>query len=126
MINNDALWTLALGNLKLGRVIRASHKATAAKDLTVIEHSAKRITLARPSGKTVNISRKMVESTYARLVAGETLKRQASAKDGGISYTVAITRGVVMALGLDSHEGLVAWDGVGFVASAKAKAKASA
>lgn len=120
-MNNNALWELAQANLPVGRVISASHKDTQAKDLTVIEHGNKRITLERVSGKRINISRRMVESTYARLTAGEALKRQASAKDGGISYTVAITRGVVMALGLDQEAGLIAWDGSAFVAAGAAK-----
>jgi len=55
--------------------------------------------LTRPSGKTVKITNRKVESTFARLVNGETLAYQRNPGDGGISYTVAIERGVIAALG---------------------------
>jgi hypothetical protein len=50
------------------------------------------------SGKQVRIGWKRVEQTRRRLEAGETLKYQAHAKDGGISYTVAVAVGTIWAL----------------------------
>lgn len=68
-------------------------------NLTVSLVGAKSATLTRENGKTLKVSRKMVEGTYQRLLQGEALHWQASRPNGGISYTVAITRAVIAFLG---------------------------
>lgn len=84
-------WEMAQSNIVAGRVVAESYRVASIDE--------KGFTLTRiDSGKDVRIARKMVESTAARLLAGETLKYQASGPDGGISYTVAIVRGVEAAL----------------------------
>lgn len=55
-------------------------------------------TMRRASGRTVRVTRRMVEDTAARLLAGERLKRHANRGDGGITYTTAIEAGVIAAL----------------------------
>jgi hypothetical protein len=50
------------------------------------------------TGKAVRISGRMLRNVAARLEAGEALAYQANAKNGGISYTVAIEAGVAHAL----------------------------
>jgi hypothetical protein len=75
---------------------RKMHDGRELKDgaYRVVTCSDKKLTLERvATGSTVNISRKMVEKTWARLDAGEIIPRR------GINYTVAIETGVVIALG---------------------------
>ena len=52
----------------------------------------------RPSGKSFKTSWGMCEKTIARLQAGERLCYQASPKNNGISYTVAVVSAVEYAL----------------------------
>jgi len=61
------------------------------------------------AGTLVRIGWKRVESARARLRAGEVLKFQAHAKDGGISYTVAVSVGVIYALREMVVEGETGW-----------------
>jgi len=56
------------------------------------------LVLTRPNGKLVSISRKSVENTLSRLLAGEELLFQTNASKGGISYTVAIEATIVYVL----------------------------
>ncbi len=89
---SNTVWNRAKTNLPVGTIIDDKYR--------VREVTEKVIILARiASGKTVRVSRKMVESTHARLIAGETLTKQASAPKGGISFTIAVEAGVVAALG---------------------------
>ena len=54
--------------------------------------------LKRASGKAVRVTRRMIEDTAARLLAGETLPKHANRSKGGISYTSAIENTVIAAL----------------------------
>lgn len=84
-------WDLTKTNITPGRVVADAYRVASIDD--------KGFTMTRiDSGKDVRVARKMVEATAARLLAGETLKYQASGPDGGISYTVAIVKGVEAAL----------------------------
>tara|TARA_R110002110_G_C12989704_1_gene674607 strand:+ start:110 stop:517 length:408 start_codon:yes stop_codon:yes gene_type:complete len=51
------------------------------------------------SGKMLRISWMTCRRVWARLLNGETIKFQKSIKDGGISYTTAVERCVISALG---------------------------
>jgi len=76
----------------------------------VTESNGKSFTLTRPTGKMVKITAGKILKTLQRLVSGETLRYQANPGDGGISYTVAIERGVIAGLGdqvTDTGEGYV-------------------
>ena len=76
----------------------------------VTESDGKSFTFTRPTGKTVRITASRVLKTLKRLQQGETLRYQANPGDGGISYTVAIERGVIAGLGdqvTDTGEGYV-------------------
>ena len=59
----------------------------------------KSFTFTRPTGKTIRITASKIKKTLLRLQQGETLRYQANPGDGGISYTVAIERGVIAGLG---------------------------
>lgn len=63
----------------------------------------------RGAGTLVRIGWARVESAKLRLEAGETLKFQAHSRDGGISYTVAVTVGVIYALREMVVEGEAGW-----------------
>lgn len=65
----------------------------------VTESNGKSFTFTRPTGKTVKITAGKIRKTLQRLQQGETLRYQANPGDGGISYTVAIERGVIAGLG---------------------------
>ena len=51
------------------------------------------------SGKILRVSWMTCRRVWARLLNGEVIKFQKSIKDGGISYTTAIERCVISALG---------------------------
>lgn len=58
------------------------------------------VRLDSPKPSTVKISRGILRSTIERIRLGETFHTQANKPNGGISYTVAITSGVVWSLHL--------------------------
>tara|TARA_R110002020_G_scaffold358855_3_gene571475 strand:- start:2543 stop:2833 length:291 start_codon:yes stop_codon:yes gene_type:complete len=65
----------------------------------VTESDGKSFTFTRPTGKTIRITASKIKKTLQRLQQGETLRYQANPGGGGISYTVAIERGVIAGLG---------------------------
>ena len=65
----------------------------------VTRADSKGFIFTRPTGKTVKITAGKIKKTLLRLQQGETLRYQANPGDGGISYTVAIERGVIAGLG---------------------------
>jgi len=65
----------------------------------VTRSDSKGFIFIRPTGKTIRITASKIKKTLLRLQQGETLRYQANPGDGGISYTVAIERGVIAGLG---------------------------
>jgi|TARA_R110000824_G_scaffold214216_4_gene400508 hypothetical protein len=61
-------------------------------------------TAAKPGGKTVKISGRLIARVKAAAENGATFKFQANGPQGGISYTVAIEAGVVYAVGLKATD----------------------
>lgn len=64
----------------------------------VVSVDPKGFVIGRTSGKTCRISLALINKVRSRVMAGEALHPQASARGGGISYTVAVTAGVAYAL----------------------------
>lgn len=92
----DAFETYTVPRLTVGAVVTSRKGRT----YTVLAHDDKGFTLGRVgSASTVRITRANVNKTAKRLRAGEVLAWQANPSKGGISYTVAVTVGVVWALG---------------------------
>jgi len=76
----------------------------------VTQSNGKSFTFTRATGKTVKITASKIKSTLQRLQQGETLLYQRNPGEGGISYTVAIERGVIAGLGdqvFDTGEGYI-------------------
>ena len=88
-------WTQILARMPIGRLLKDGA-------YRVKSHDAKGITIERvATGSTVRITRKKVETTDARLEAGERLPKQSNK---GVSYTVAVEFLVVACIGPASIE----------------------
>ena len=97
-------WKNIQRKMRPGRTVGTESKPEAYR---VTECTEKSLTMERvETGKTVKISRRMVEKTLARLEAGETIPRR------GISYTVAIESAVLVCLGRAVDDSVVTVGGV--------------
>lgn len=97
-IQKKNLWdTVVAPGLQVGSKLESRKKG---RFYTIVDFDDQGFRIERQdTGSTVRITRNLIETTAASLLAGETLKFQASRTKGGISYTVAQTSAVVWALG---------------------------
>ena len=73
---------------------------------TIAQVDSKGFTLARPSGKQVRVTWRMVQETWGRLQAGEQVRFQGNRSRGGVDGTSAKRDGVLAALrGLALRDG---------------------
>ena len=97
-VRKKNLWdTVVAPELRIGSKLESRRRG---RFYTIIDVDSQGFRIARQdTGSTVRITRNLIETTAASLLAGEALKFQASRTKGGISYTVAQTAAVVWALG---------------------------